>query len=130
MSKNYKTADIGAYAQLNEKGRETLGEALGLTGCEISVNSYSAGQASGFTHTHKLNEEVYIVISGSGQFKVDEDIFPVKEGSIVRVAPAGQRAIKAGENGLTYICIQAEHNSLTQSTMDDGVVQEGPISWE
>jgi uncharacterized cupin superfamily protein len=129
MSKNYNMTEIGAYAQFGEKGRLMLGELLGLTGCEISVNSYPAGKSSEFTHTHKLNEEVYIVISGSGQFKVDEDVFPIREGSIVRVAPAGRRAIRAGDDGLVYLCVQAEHNSLTQSTRDDGVAQQGPVSW-
>ena len=78
-----------------------------------------------FVHTHKLNEEVYIVLSGSGTFMVDDDQFDVKEGDVVRVDPAGKRALKAGDDGMTYICIQAQAGSLTQATMDDGVMCDG-----
>lgn len=121
-TKNYGTMNIGAYARLGEKGRVMAEEALGLTGCEISFNSLPAGQVSPFYHTHKLNEEVYIVISGSGTFEVDDDVFPISEGSVIRVAPEGKRAINSGDQGLVYLCIQAQQNSLTQATHDDGVM--------
>lgn len=122
-AKNYSTTDVGAFAQLAEKGRTELHDALALTGSEISLNSLPAGKASSFLHTHKLNEEVYIVLSGNGTFQVDGDVIPLQEGSVVRVDPAGVRAINAGDAGLVYICIQAQQGSLTQWTMNDGVIQ-------
>lgn len=129
MTKNYSVTETGAFSNLIEQGRVMIGEKLGLTGCEISYNSYPAGQSSAFSHSHTLNEEVYIIVHGSGQFRVDQEVFPIQEGSTVRVAPAGQRALKAGNDGLVYICIQAEVNSLTQSTQDDGVISSDEFSW-
>ena len=35
---------------------------------------------------------------------------------MIRVAPAGERAIKADEE-LVYICMKAEENSLTEGSM-------------
>ncbi|QQO07681.1 cupin domain-containing protein [Breznakiella homolactica] len=119
-TKNYSTKNIGTFEKLSEKGRIELGNELGLTGCEISLNSLPAGRSSPFWHTHTLNEETYIVISGNGTFKVDDDVFPIEEGSVVRVAPAGVRGINSGSAGLVYICIQAQENSLTQKTQNDG----------
>ncbi|MDL2299021.1 cupin domain-containing protein, partial [Synergistaceae bacterium OttesenSCG-928-D05] len=75
------------------------------------------------------NEEVHIILGGSGQFKVDDDVFPVQEGSTVRVATGGVRAIKAGGDGIIYMCIQAKQGSLEQATMDDGVIVEGDVTW-
>lgn len=130
MEKNYSVMNIGTFGgDLAEKQRVMAGEELGLTGCEISFNHTPAGGFLPFTHAHKLNEEVYIVLGGSGTFMVDGDEFPVAEGSVVRVAPAGERAVKAGDDGLTYICIQAQAGSLTQATMDDGVPCERKASW-
>lgn len=120
--KHYSTMNIGPFERLGEKGRIETGQTLGLTGCEISLNSLPANQTSPFLHSHKLNEEVYIVIKGSGTFKVDGDEFAIEEGSMVRVAPAGKRAINSGAAGLVYLCIQAQQNSLTQATGDDGVM--------
>lgn len=129
MSKNYSVMEAGALGNLIEKGRIMLGDTLKLTGCEISLNSLPAEVGSSFLHTHKQNEEVYIILGGSGQFKVDDDVFPVQEGSAVRVATGGVRAIKAGGDGIIYMCIQAKQGSLEQATMDDGVIVEGDVTW-
>lgn len=135
QGKNYSTFDMGAFADLGAKeadgakGRLMLKAALGLTGCEISVNSTPAGKFTPFVHSHKLNEEVYIIVGGTGMFHVDGEEFPVREGSVVRVAPGGRRAIKAGEETLIHICIQAQNGSLTQATMEDGVLNEEKASW-
>ncbi|MDL2318426.1 cupin domain-containing protein [Eubacteriales bacterium OttesenSCG-928-A19] len=123
--KNYSMMHVDTFARLGEASRIETGEELGLTGCAVSVNSLPAGQVSAFLHTHKLNEEVYIVINGDGTFKVDGDEFPIKAGSLVRVAPAGQRGINAGDAGLVYLCIQAQEGSLTQHSHADGVIVEG-----
>lgn len=130
MTKNYGFMNIGTFQKdLAEKGRVMAGNELGLTGCEISFNCTPAGQFTPFVHSHKLNEEVYIIISGKGEFKVDDEEFAIQEGSIIRVAPAAERAIKAGAENLIYICMQAQANSLTQATNDDGVISDSKATW-
>lgn len=130
MNKNYSVKEIGSFSgDLAKKGRVMAGESLGLTGCEISFNSLPAGQFIPFVHSHKLNEEVYIIIGGDGQFMVDGDEFAVKEGTVIRVSPKGERTVKAGDDGITYICIQSQENSLTQSTEKDGDILPTKASW-
>lgn len=128
--KNYQLMEIGEMSALAEKGRVEIGDTLGLTGCEISVNSIPAENGSTFVHAHKRNEEVYLILRGSGIFYVDGEEFPIREGSVIRVDPDGQRAMKAGKEELLYICIQTEQNSLIQKTYGDGVViKEVKTSW-
>lgn len=130
MDKNFSVMNIGTFkGDLAKTGRVMAGETLGLTGSEISFNYTPAGQYTPFVHSHKLNEEVYIIISGKGKFMVDSDEFAIQEGSIIRVAPVAERAIKAEDEDLVYICIQAQAGSLTQATNDDGVVTETKASW-
>ena len=62
------------------------------------------GQDSGFLHTHKTHEELYIILKGEGEYQVDGTIFPLREGSVVRVAPNGKRALKNnGKENLTIL---------------------------
>lgn len=130
MEKNYSLMNIGTFqGDLVEKGRVMAGSELGLTGCEVSFNCTPPGGFTPFVHSHKLNEEVYIIVSGSGKFMVDGDEFAIQEGSVIRVAPEAERAIKAESEGLTHICIQAQANSLTQATNDDGVISTSKASW-
>jgi mannose-6-phosphate isomerase-like protein (cupin superfamily) len=77
----------------------------------------------------KKNEELYIVLKGSGFFYMDGEEFPIQEGSLIRVAPDGERAWKAGAEDLYFICIQAEAGSLTQATLEDGVRPPTRASW-
>ncbi len=133
--KAYSLYNMGTFAALGEKevdggkGRVMLGAALGLTGCEISVNSTPPGGFAPFVHSHKLNEEAYIIVSGKGVFHVDGEEFAIQEGSVIRVAPEGKRAMKAGDETLVYICIQAQKGSLTQATMEDGIINDEKASW-
>ncbi|HWR38403.1 MAG TPA: cupin domain-containing protein [Patescibacteria group bacterium] len=131
----YSVVEMGTWESLGNreyKGRQGkffAGEDLGLTGCEISMNRLPAGTGAPFVHAHKKNEELYLVIGGTGTFFVDGDEFPIREGSMVRVAPAGERALQAGDQDLYYICIQAQEGSLTQATFDDGIRLETETSW-
>ena len=74
-------------------------------------------------------KELYIVLAGSGTFFVDGEEFPVREGSLVRVAPQGERTWKAGDEDLYFICIQAEAGSLSQATLEDGSRLPAKASW-
>lgn len=120
--KNYKVISVG---DIQAKGRVTLHSDLSLTGSEISINELPAGASVPFVHSHKQNEEVYIVIKGKGRFYVDGDEFDIEEGSVIRVDPAGQRCIAADSKvPIRYICIQTQRNSLAQFTEKDGVIHQ------
>lgn len=64
-------------------GKVFLGKDLNATGVEISMQLVLAGESIGFLHAHKQNEEVFVVIKGSGEFQVDEEVFSVEEGDFI-----------------------------------------------
>jgi uncharacterized cupin superfamily protein len=126
-SKHYQATSIG---DIQAKERVTLHNELALTGSEISINELPPGVSVPFVHSHKRNEEVYIVVKGKGRFYVDGDEFGVAEGSVIRVDPAGARCITAdSQTSIRYICIQTEVKSLVQFTEGDGVILEAKPSW-
>jgi len=136
QAKNFTAAHIGSLENLLNhdfcgfKGKYFIGKELGLTGCEVSLNRLPAGKGIPFVHAHTKNEELYIVLRGNGTFFVDGNEFPVSEGSLVRVEPKGERAWKAGDEDLYFICIQAEAGSLAQATLEDGFrVPASKASW-
>ncbi len=104
--------------------RVKLKDALGLSGCELSINELPANASVPFVHSHKQNEELYLVLKGGGMLFVGGEETAVGEGDAIRIDPDGKRCFKAGAQGMKYICIQAKHGSLEQYTMDDGVISE------
>jgi mannose-6-phosphate isomerase-like protein (cupin superfamily) len=135
QGKNYSAEHAGPFETLLQRdfmgfhGKYFIGENLGLTGCEVSLNRLPAGKGMPFVHAHKKNEELYIVLRGNGTFFVDGEEFPIQEGSLIRVAPEGERAWKAGSEDLYFICIQAEAGSLSQATLEDGIRLPTTTSW-
>jgi mannose-6-phosphate isomerase-like protein (cupin superfamily) len=111
-------------------GKHFLKEMLGLTGCEISINSMAPGADMPIYHHHHQNEEIYIFIQGKGQVQVDAAVIDVKEGTIVRIAPNGERTWRNNSNEpLLYIIIQAKENSLAQYGLGDATVPEKTTVW-
>jgi mannose-6-phosphate isomerase-like protein (cupin superfamily) len=125
--KNYQHATV---TNPFEPGRSTLHDRLALTGAEVSINTLPAGVAIPFVHAHQQNEEVYVILNGSGLFFVDGDEFEVQTGSVLRIDPAGARSAKASATtAMTYVCIQTKVGSLVQHTEKDGVPAAGSPSW-
>lgn len=127
MEKKWSKLEAGNLAAVK---RVELKDALGATGCEVSINNLPAGQAIPFVHKHKENEEVYIVLAGEGEFWLDGEIVPVREGSCLKIQPDVGRAIRAAkDSAITYACIQAVTGSLRHYSRTDGLRVEEKTGW-
>lgn len=114
----YAHATVGSLKGF--EGKQFVKDATGATSCEISFGTLPSGQAVPFFHSHKANEENYIILSGSGRFQVNDDVFDIAEGSVIRVSPGCDRNLKCtSAEPMTYICIQAKSDSLEGYTMTD-----------
>lgn len=111
------------------EGKQFVKDATGATSCEISFGTLPSGAEVPFFHTHKENEENYIILSGAGKFQVDNNVFDIAEGSVIRVATNCDRNLKCtSSEPMTYICIQAKEGSLGAYTMTDAVISEATAS--
>lgn len=94
-------------------------EELGARGIGLSLQSLAPGFRQPFAHSHGEAEEVYVVTSGSGEVKVGEEMRPVREWDVVRVAPEVVRAFAAGPDGLEYIAF-GTHPEPSDASMVPG----------
>lgn len=111
-------AELG---ELKKVKRAMIMEKVKSTGCEVSINNLQKGQGSPFLHSHKLNEEVFIITKGKGLLELDGNEVEVSEGSVIRIDPEVIRGIKAIED-IQFICIQSQKDSLSQATREDGII--------
>ena len=57
-------------------------------------------------HSHAGQEEVYNFVKGSGQMKVDEDVFPVTEGDVILIEDGKfHQVINNSEENLYFVCV-------------------------
>ena len=125
MSKGEKYAHASVGCLNGFEGKQFVKEATEATSCEISFGTLPSGAAVPFFHSHKANEENYIILSGAGRFQVNDEVFDIAEGSVIRVAPGCDRNLKCtSAEPMTYICIQAKNGSLEGYTMTDAEITE------
>jgi mannose-6-phosphate isomerase-like protein (cupin superfamily) len=88
--------------------RRRLGcEAFGINWFEIPPN------AEGREHeeSNSAQEEVNVVIRGSGAYRIEGELVPVEEGTFLRFDPETTRCPIAGPDGMTLIAVGARRGS-------------------
>ncbi|MHB1570760.1 MAG: cupin domain-containing protein [Solirubrobacteraceae bacterium] len=78
-------------------------EDLGLEQTGFNYLVIKPGKREGFAHRHREAEEVYVVLSGSGQVKLDDELVALSPLDAVRVGPGTARAFQAGPEGLEVL---------------------------
>ena len=114
------------YSKVNvsEEARTELHDKLSLTGAEISMNNLPAGGGVPFVHSHKQNEEIYVVLSGKGKAVIDGETVDLIAGDWIRISPAAKRQFSAADDSaISFACIQVKANSLEGYTATDAVVE-------
>ena len=60
-----------------------------------------------FGHTHNVQEEAYVVVSGSMRVKLGDEIHQLEQWDVVRVPKDTMRSFEAGPQGVEVIAIGA-----------------------
>jgi mannose-6-phosphate isomerase-like protein (cupin superfamily) len=82
-------------------------KALGLEQSGLTYQRVPPGYRFPYGHTHETQEEVYVVVSGSGRMKVDDEIIEIAKWDAVRIPPRTWRGYEAGQDGLEMLVIGA-----------------------
>ena len=139
---NYTAVNIGKLGDLTQhelkgpdgkvmaKGKVFLGHAVKMTGSEISYGVIPPGGTSPFFHLHHKHEEVYLVISGNGEYQIDDKVFPIEEGSVVRVGTEASRGMKnTGSVPMIYLCVQTTENSYKGDIPNEYEITKTEPKW-
>lgn len=138
---NFSAINLGKLNELTEytfelgpdvkiPGKVFGGKAIEATGGDFSFQVFQPNTETGFLHTHKTHEELYFFLGGNGEFQVDGQVFPIEEGTVVRVAPGGKRSVRNnGTTPLVMLCVQYHGNTFTNEDATDGVILTEPVKW-
>ena len=76
------------------------------------------GKRHPFPHRHKNAEEVYIVLSGSGRVKLEDELRELSAHDILRVAPTVARGFEAGPDGMELLAFGARFEGDSEVVKD------------
>jgi quinol monooxygenase YgiN/quercetin dioxygenase-like cupin family protein len=100
--------DAAAKFGLGETGEARFARtALGASTVGLSLQELRPGARQTFGHRHALDEEVYVILGGSGRVAIDDEIHPLRKLDAIRVAPGSKRAFEAGPDGLQILATGA-----------------------
>ena len=107
--------DLAPTAGFQEFGEMRFARrALGAVGLGISLQRLRPGKRQTFGHRHGVDEELYVVLQGSGQVALDDQVKEVRRLDTIRVAPGSLRAFEAGPEGLEFLAVGSHHAGDTQ----------------
>jgi uncharacterized cupin superfamily protein len=98
--------DLGSYWEARVARAALDAERTGVTHFRLRP-----GKRSPFAHRHAHAEEIYVILGGGGQIKLDDELFEVRPLDAIRVAPEVVRAFQAGPEGLEFLAVGAHHDS-------------------
>jgi mannose-6-phosphate isomerase-like protein (cupin superfamily) len=89
----------------------------------LSHHRIKPSKRQGFAHRHEEAEEVYVVLSGSGRMKLDDEIIEIERLDAIRVAPTVTRSFEAGPDGIEVLAFGArredDRGELVQGSWTD-----------
>ena len=102
---NLKEIEAGGSADVEARfARKHLeSDHLGL-----SFLRYGPDYRSRTGHSHREQEELYLVVGGSGRMKLDDEIVELRLRDVVRVAPSTVRAFEGGPDGLELVAVGSD----------------------
>jgi mannose-6-phosphate isomerase-like protein (cupin superfamily) len=84
----------------------------------LAYHVLRAGKRQAFAHRHTAAEEIFVILSGSGRLKLDDELIDVGPMDAIRVAPSVARAFEAGDAPLEILVFGPHHDK-------DGEMLEG-----
>lgn len=112
-------ADAAPRFGMGEMGQARfLRTVLGAERIGLAEYRVKPGRRPGFGHRHVVAEEIYVVLAGSGRFKLDDEIVEVAARDVVYRPPSVMREWEAGPDGLHLLAFGAHAE-------DDNVGERG-----
>lgn len=102
----------------------SFGALLGLKDLGVSYNEVPPGKSGCPFHNHHVEEELYVIIDGEGEYRVGDQRLAVAKGDVLS-APAGGREtahqlINTGPSVLVYLVISTKAETEIVEYPDSG----------
>lgn len=93
---------------------------LGTEQVVVSLQKLGPGIRPPFGHRHGEQEELYVIVAGSGRVKLDDEVREVKTWDVVRVPAGVMRSFEGGDDGLELLAFGAPMGEENDAEMHPG----------
>lgn len=96
---------FGEFGEARFANRDLEAERTG-----VSFHRIRANRRQSFGHRHEQAEEVYVVLSGSGRVKVDDEVVELAARDAIRLSATAARCFEGGPDGMELLAVGARHD--------------------
>lgn len=111
--------------------KETFGGTIGQIGMRLGAQKIGAnitrvpsGKRAFPFHSHRVNEELFFILEGSGELRLGKERHPVREGDFILCPPGGpetaHQLINTGPGELRYLAISSKLSPEIAEYPDSG----------
>jgi uncharacterized cupin superfamily protein len=116
--------DRSMQGELYESNDVSFGSLIGLAGLGISYNEVPPGKSSCPFHNHHVEDELFFVIEGNGQYRFGQERYSIRKGDTLGAPAGGQETahqiINTGSTTLVYLGISTSAKTEIVEYPDSG----------
>ena len=89
-----------------------IGGRIGAQKLGYNVTAIAPGKRAFPFHNHRVNEEMFFVLEGTGEVRIGETVYPIRAGDVIACPPGGPEAAhqiaNTGEGELKYLAVSTK----------------------
>jgi uncharacterized cupin superfamily protein len=129
MPKTIQNIDDLEYMEFGNGGRfETrmalLGARMGSIGLGYNITSVQPGKRAFPLHNHRVNDEMFFILAGSGEIRIGDERHPIRQGDIIACPPGGPESahqiINISDQELRYLAVSTTRSPEVVEYPDSG----------
>lgn len=117
-------APKGASAERYDSRMGFIGTQLGAKKLGYNVTAVAPGKRAFPFHSHQVNEEMFLVLEGSGEIRLGKDAFPIREGDVIACPSGGpetaHQIVNTGSEELRYFAVSTRLSPEVAEYPDTG----------
>lgn len=85
---------------------------LGAEKLGYNITCVPPGKCAYPFHNHRVNEEMFLILNGSGEIRIGNEVFPIKENDIIACPPGGEETAhqikNTSDSDLKYLAVSTK----------------------
>jgi uncharacterized cupin superfamily protein len=117
-------AATGAAANRYAARMGSIAPLLGAQKLGYNLTAVPPGKRAFPFHNHRVNEEMFFVLEGTGEVRIGETVYPLRVGDIVACPPGGKelahQVVNTGQVELKYLAVSTKLSPEVVEYPDSG----------
>ena len=105
-------APSGPAAERFDARMGFIGPRIGAQKLGYNITAVPPGKRAFPFHNHRVNEEMFFVLQGTGEVRIGESTYPIRTGDVVACPPGGKETahqiVNTGTEELRYLAVSTK----------------------